>query len=202
MATATVKRPPKFWVPPFPVYRFTVKQYDRMIEAGILTTNDRVELLEGWLVPRMPHNPPHDGTVWLVQTALLPRLPEEWILRVQSAITTPDSEPEPDVTVARGPGLRYFASHPRPGDIGLVVEVSDTTLLYDRDEKGRVYARARIPVYWIVNLPESRVEVYTDPRAGRRPAYRQRVDYVPPRPLPLVLGGQEVARLDLHDILA
>lgn len=202
MATATAARVTLPWVPPYPVYRFTVEQYHRMIETGILTTNDRVELLEGWIVPKMPHNPPHDGTVWLVQTALLPRLPAGWILRIQSATTTPDSEPEPDVVVARGPGQRYFTSHPEPKDIGLVVEVSDTTLHEDRDQKGRLFARARIPVYWIINLPESKVEVYTEPRAGKRPAYRQRKDYTVPHPLPLVLDGRMVARIDLYELLA
>jgi Uma2 family endonuclease len=202
MATAAVKRTLSPWTPPFPVYRFTVEQYHRLIETGILTENDKVELLEGWIVPKMPHNPPHDGTVWLTQTALLPRLPAEWILRIQSAITTPDSEPEPDLVVARGPGLRYFTSHPQPKDIGLAIEVSDTTLHEDRDEKGRLYARARIPVYWIINLPEARVEVYTEPRAGKRPAYRQRKDYTVPQFLPLVLDGREVCRIDLRELLA
>jgi Uma2 family endonuclease len=190
------------WVPPYPIYRFTVKQYHRMIETGILTADDQVELLEGWVVPKMPHNPPHDGTGWLVQTALLSRLPKGWILRVQSAITTIDSQPEPDLVIARGPGMRYFSSHPEPKEIALVVEVSDTTLDRDRDEKARLYARARIPIYWIVNLPESKVEVYTEPRYGRRPSYRHREELSPPFLLPLVIDGREVARLDLHEILA
>lgn len=189
------------WAPPFPVYRFTVEQYHRMIETGILTEGDRVELLEGWIVPKMPHNPPHDGTIWLLQTHLLKRLPSEWILRVQSAITTADSEPEPDLVVARGPGLRYFTTHPEPKDIALVVEVADTTLAEDRERKGRLYARARIPVYWVVNLPEHQIEVYTQPRAGRSPAYRERQDYRAPRPLPLVLGGSKVAQFDMHDLM-
>jgi hypothetical protein len=202
MATAAAARVTTPWVPPFPVYRFTVDQYHRMMEAGILTEDDRVELLEGWIVPKMPHKPPHDGTIWLTQTALLPCLPVGWILRVQSAITTPDSEPEPDLVIARGPGLQYFTRHPQPRDIGLVVEVSDTTLNEDRDGKGRLYARARLPVYWVINLPDTKVEVYTEPRAGKRPAYRRCEDYLVPQLLPLVLDGREVARLDLHEILA
>jgi Uma2 family endonuclease len=201
MATATIPESPIPWTPPFPVYRFTVEQYHRMIETGVLTENDRVELLEGWVVPRMPHNPPHDGTVWLVQTALLPRLPKAWILRVQSAITTADSEPEPDLAVARGPGLRYFTIHPRPKDVSLVIEVSDTTLIHDREEKGRLYAQARIPVYWIVNLPETKIEVYTEPRSGRRAGYRQCKEYVAGKLLPLIINGEEIAKIDLHELL-
>lgn len=201
MATMTTPRTTP-WVPPYPIYRFTVKQYQRMIETGILTGDDQVELLEGWIVPKMPHNPPHDGTVWLVQTALLSRLPKGWILRVQSAITTTDSQPEPDLVIARGPGMRYFSSHPEPKEIALVVEVSDTTLDQDRTEKARLYARARIPIYWIINLPEERVEVYTEPRYGRRPSYRRHEEFAPPFLLPLVIDGREVARIDLHEILA
>ena len=70
MATVTSPFTADAWTPPFPVYRFTVEQYHRMIETGILTENDRVELLDGWIVPKMPHNPPHDGTIWIAQTAL------------------------------------------------------------------------------------------------------------------------------------
>src|SRR5262249_35375798 len=108
-----------------PVYRFSVKQYHRMVETGILTENHRAELLEGWVVAKMPQNPPHGAAVWLVQTALLPRLPAGWVLRIQSPITTKDSEPEPDAAVVRGPGDRYFDAHPQPRDVSLVVEVAD-----------------------------------------------------------------------------
>jgi hypothetical protein len=172
-----------------------------MIKAGILTENDRVELLEGWIVPRMPHNPPHDGTIWLAQTALLSRLPSEWILRIQSAITTPDSEPEPDLVVARGAGSRYLTVHPEPKEIALVVEISDTTLPEDRSDKGRLYARARIPVYWILNLPESKVEVYTQPKAGRSPSYRQHQEYQVPQSVPLTLAGVKVAQIAVRELL-
>jgi Uma2 family endonuclease len=201
MATVTATQATSPWTPPFPVYRFTVDQYHRMIKAGILTENDRVELLEGWIVPRMPHNPPHDGTIWAGQTVLLSRLPKEWILRVQSAITTQDSEPEPDLLIARGPGLRYFSAHPHPEDIGLVIEVADTTVSEDRIEKGRLYARAGIPIYWIVNLPEHQIEVYTEPKVGRSPRYCQRQDYQVPRSVPLVLAGAKIRQIAVRDLL-
>src|SRR5438128_3370052 len=98
--------------PPFPVRRFTVDEYHRMIQAGVLTENDRVELLEGWIVPKMPHNPPHDGTISLVLRRLCTSLPDDWIVRAQSAITLPDSETEPDLAVVRGPESRYLSRHP------------------------------------------------------------------------------------------
>jgi Uma2 family endonuclease len=171
-----------------------------MIKAGILTAKDRVELLEGWIVPKMPHNPPHDGTVWLAQTVLLSRLPASWIVRVQSAITTQNSEPEPDLVVARGPGQRYLTTHPEPKDLAVVIEVADSTLAEDR-EKGRVYARAKIPMYWIINLPEDQVEVYTQPKGGKAPAYRQRQDYHVPQSVPLVLEEGKTIQIAVRELL-
>jgi Uma2 family endonuclease len=186
---------------PLPTYHFTVEQYHRMIEAGVLTENDRVELLEGRIVPKMTHNPPHDAAVDLTQWALVPVLPAGWRVRVQSAITTADSEPEPDLAVVRGAARRYARSHPRPRDIALLVEVADTTLLEDRNDKCRLYARSRIPVYWIVNLVDSRLEVYTRPRAGNAPAYRERTDFGVEEAVPLVIAGQEVARIPVRELL-
>jgi hypothetical protein len=146
-SVATVSpKPAALPMPPIPVYRFTVEQYHRLIEQGILTENDRVELLEGWITPKMTHNPPHDCSVLLAQTELLARLSADWVVRVQSAITMRDSEPEPDLAVARGPGRRYARTHPRASDLALLVEVADTTLEADRTEKGRLYARSRIAV--------------------------------------------------------
>jgi Uma2 family endonuclease len=186
--------------PPLPMYRFTVAQYHRMIDNGVFG-DSRVELIEGWIVQKMTHNPPHDGTVLLVQTELLKRLPAEWVLRVQSAITLSDSEPEPDLAVAVGPARRYTSTHPRPRDIALVVEVADTTLDEDRGAKQRVYARNRIPCYWIVNLNDLLVEVYTGPRGGRSPGYRERRDYGPDDAVPLVIDGQGLAPVPVRDML-
>jgi Uma2 family endonuclease len=172
-----------------------------MIETGVLREDDRVELLEGWVLSKMTHNPPHDSTVWLVQTALLPRLPSGWILRTQSAVTLSDSEPEPDVVVAEGPGTRYASAHPKPRDLALVVEVADTSLAEDRQLKGRAYARARIPIYWIVNILERQVEVYTGPRAGKAPAYRQRQDYGQEDEVPQKIGGQDIGPVPVRELL-
>jgi hypothetical protein len=187
--------------PPGRAYRFSVAQYQRMAEIGILTENDRVELLEGWIVEKMVHNPPHDVSVWKVQTVLLRRLPPEWVVRTQSAITLSDSAPEPDVAVARGPGERYSRAHPQPRDLALVVEVADSTLSEDREHKARIYARARLAVYWIVNIPEGQVEVYTLPRAGKAPAYRQRQDFGRAGAVPLVIEGHDLGSVPVADLL-
>src|SRR5438034_3315527 len=145
------------------IARFSVAKYQRMIEAGILTAEDKVELLENYVVLKMPKNPPHDGTLDLVKAALGAILPPGWLLRVQQTIVLPDSQPEPDFAVVRGNPRSFIARHPGPADVGLIVEVADSSLLRDQRDKTRIYARGGIAVYWIVNLVDQRVEVYTQP---------------------------------------
>jgi hypothetical protein len=183
------------------LYRFTVAQYHRMIEAGILNENDRVELLEGWVLQKMAHNPPHDATITRINRRLTRLLPETWLVRIQSAVTTSDSEPEPDLAVVRGPEEVYFRRHPAPADIALLVEVADTTLDTDRGEKRRLYARARVSVYWIVNIPEAQVEVYAQPRGGRSPAYRRQHTCRGSDTVALTLDGEEIAQIPAQDLL-
>jgi Uma2 family endonuclease len=188
-------------MPQLPSHRFTVSQYHRMGEAGILTENDRVELLEGWIVAKMVHNPPHDVSVLLTQTELSRRVSSEWVVRVQSAITLPRSEPEPDIAICRGPARRYVRSHPRPRDIALLVEVSDTTLSFDREFKGPSYARARIPTYWIINLIDSQVEVYSQPKSGKNGRYYSQNIFRKNESVPLVIDGLEIGQIAVRDLL-
>ncbi len=191
-----------FELPPFPVRRFTVDEYHRMIQMGLLTEDEPVELLEGWIVPKMPRNPNHDATIELAQETLRGRLPPGWRVRVQSAITTADSEPEPDVAVVRGGPRERLSRHPGPQDIALLIEVADSSLAHDRDDKGHLYARARIAFYWIINLVDSQVEVYTDPSGPvPAPSYRQRRDYGVTDSVPLVIGGQEIGHIAVRELL-
>ncbi len=186
---------------PLSAYRFSVEQYHRMIETGVLCEENRVELLNGWIVEKMTHNPPHDTSVDLAHAEIARLLPKGWRVRVQSAITLSESEPEPDLAVVRGPARRYAKSHPGPKDIGLLVEVAETTLLEDREVKAPIYARARVPVYWIINLPERQVEVYAQPQGGRTPEYRRRQDYGINESVPLLVGGRELGRIPVGDLL-
>jgi hypothetical protein len=182
-------------------YQFSVQQYHRMIELRILKEDDPVELLEGWIARKMPHNPAHDGTVWVIQTTFQPLVVPSWIVRTQSSITTRDSEPEPDIVVARAPGSKYLTAHPKPKDIGLIVEVSDTSLELDRSVKAELFARAKIPIYWIINIPEQQIEVYTQPRGGKSPAYKQRQVYDINATVPLVLGTKVIAHLPVRELI-
>ena len=189
-------------VAPSSLRRFTVDEYDRMVQAGILSEDDPVELLEGWVVQKMPRNPPHDAVLYRSHKEVSRRLPGEWICRGQSGTVTSDSKPEPDLAVVRGPEERYYERHPAPEDIGAAMEVADSTLQGDRDYQGPIYARANIPAYWIINIPEAQVEVYTDPSgASPSPGYRQRQDYGTADTVPLVLDGREAARIAVKDLL-
>jgi hypothetical protein len=192
-----------FAVPPYPVRRFTVAEYHQMIQAAILTEDDPVELLEGWIVPKMPHKPPHDGTIYLAGEVIRSRLPTGWLVRTQSAVTTADSEPEPDLAVVRGDARTFLTRHPGPPDFGIIAEVADTSLNSDRKDKGRLYARAFIPCYWIINLVDRQVEVYTDPSGpDANPDYRQRCDHDLQGAVPLILDGQDNGPIPVRELLA
>jgi Uma2 family endonuclease len=190
-------------VSPEPVRRFTVAEYHEMIKAGILTDEDQVELLEGWIIPKMPRNPPHDAIIAVIHNRVLgPLLPAGWFCRGQSAVTTSDSEPEPDLAVIRGRERDYLRRHPGPKDMALVIEVADTSIRRDRTLKGRLYARAGVPVYWIVNLPGARLEVYSEPSGPTdSPAYVQRKSYGRTRTVPLLLDGTVIAEIPVPDLL-
>ena len=183
-------------------FRLTVDEYHRMIQANILTTDDRVELLGGYLVNKMPQNTPHSSTVErLIED--LPRVkPPGWRVRIQLPITLTNSEPEPDAALVRGDRNTYDGRQPTGTDFGIVIEVADSSLALDRREKGRLYAEAGIPVYWIVNLVDRQIEVYTDPDATTEPpAYRVRTDYKPGDAVPIVLDGAAVAVIPVSDLI-
>jgi Uma2 family endonuclease len=188
-------------VPTEPVWRFTIDQYHAMVRSGILTDDDPVELLEGWLVPKMPKNPQHRAATRLTRQALEGIVPAGWYVDSQEPVTLGDSEPEPDVVVVRGETRQYLDRHPGPQDLALVVEVADTTLQRDRGAKKRAYAGSGVPIYWIVNLVENQVEVYTDPTGpAEQPDYRQRRDYTLADELPLMIEGREVGRLPVRQL--
>ena len=190
-------------MPPVPVRRFSVDEYHRMIRLGILTDEDHVELLEGWIAPKMPRTPRHDGTITLLYHRVLgPLLPQGWFCRGQSALTTPESEPEPDLAIIRGDEHTFLKRHPGPKDMALVIEVADTSIRRDRVIKARIYARAGIPHYWIINLSAARVEVFSEPSGPTdTPSYGQRRSYGRRRSVPLVLNGAVVAEIPVRELL-
>src|SRR4051794_4411982 len=182
------------------IARFSVARYQRMIETGILTAEDKVELLENYVVLKMPRNPLHDSIVQRLLRPLLRSLPSGWDMRIQSAIELLDSQPEPDYTIVRGTDEEYRARHPGPADIGLVIEVAHSSLLRDQRDKTRIYARGGIPIYWIINLVDQRVEVYTQPSGPTLvPSYGAFQVYQPGDTIPVVLDGNVVATVAAAD---
>jgi Uma2 family endonuclease len=184
------------------IARFSVARYQRMIEAGILTPDDKVELLENYVVLKMPRNPPHDGTIDLLKAALPACIPAGWLLRIQQTVVLPDSQPEPNFAVVRGTPRSYLVRHPGPADVGLVIEVADASLLRDQRDKTRIYARAGLPCYWIVNLVDQRIEVYSQPSGPAAvPAYQSFQTYQSGDALPFVLDSITVGTVPAAELL-
>jgi Uma2 family endonuclease len=142
--------------------RFTVHDYHRMGEAGILHEDDRVELIEGELVEMTAIGTRHFSCVNGLNRLLVMSVGDEAIVSVQNPVRLNEyNEPQPDLTVIRP--RDYRESLPMPEDVLLLIEVSDTTLAYDRGLKLQLYARAGIGEVWIVNLPAETIERYTEP---------------------------------------
>lgn len=189
-------------MPPDLIWRLSVDQYHTLIRAGILTEDDPVELLEGWLVYKMPKIPAHRVVTHLIRQALERMVPAGWYVDTQEPITTAASEPEPDVMVIRGETRRYLNRHPEPQEVALVVEVSDATLQRDRIFKKRLYAQAGIPIYWIVNLAERQIEVYTNlSDLGEQTDYRQNQVYRLSDSIPFLIEGNEVGHITVQELM-
>ncbi|MEK6257049.1 MAG: Uma2 family endonuclease [Planctomycetota bacterium] len=186
--------------PPYPVVRFSVDDYHRLSDVGLLGENERIELLEGCLVPKTTHSPLHADTIESLSELLQRVLPPGWRVRVQLPITTSDSEPEPDLAVVRR--TRRTSGHPTAPDLALTIEVSDSTLTQDLHDKARLYARAEIVEYWVVNLRDRRLEVFRQPSGPiSEPCYRQSLVFQPGQTVELRLDGAMAVALNVSDLL-
>lgn len=146
---------------------FTVAEYERMGQAGIFSPEERVELVCGEIIKMSPIGKRHAAVVGRLTRVLTLLLQHVALVWVQNPIRLDDySEPQPDLVVLKFRPDFYENSLPTPEDVLLVIEVSDTTLDYDRKVKVPLYARSAIPETWVVNLPEERIEVYADPVGG------------------------------------
>lgn len=141
-----------------------VEEYHRMIEVGILTEDDRVELLNGEIIEMSPIGSKHAACVNRVSNLLMKLLFDKAIVSVQNPILTNDlSEPEPDITVLKLKDDFYSDKHPSGEDIHLIIEVADSSVIIDREVKLPLYAASNIPEYWIVNLEKKEIEVHKNP---------------------------------------
>jgi Uma2 family endonuclease len=142
----------------------SVKEYDEMIAHGILTTEDKVELLNGVIIEKMPKGIKHAAVNDLVAEVFREKLGNQAIIRNQNPIVLDDySEPEPDLVLAKPPREIYFEKHPTPEDILLIIEISDSTLGRDRITKGLSYAKAGIQQYIVFNVQDNTLEDYREP---------------------------------------
>jgi Uma2 family endonuclease len=188
--------------PPLPVCRLSVEQYEEMIRAGIVGEDDPIELLDGWLVPKVAKSPQHILSSELVRDALSPLVQESWWICSQQPVRLPTSMPEPDVMVVPGERRQYCDQIPRAKDVGLIVEVSDASLPRDRVFKKSLYAQAGIPCYWVVNLVDRCIEEYTELVGAADTAdYRVRCDYSADAEVPLMLDGRRVAVIPVRNVL-
>jgi Uma2 family endonuclease len=174
-------------------HRFSVDDYEQMIAQGILTEEDRCELIRGEILAKMTIGDRHAACVNRLTRILTRMLGERAIVSVQNPIRLADSEPEPDVALLRARGDFYESGKPRAVDVWLVIEVGDATLEFDRSVKVPLYAENGIGECWVVNLIEDVVEVYRDPEG---PHYREgmRAGRGEELALPVGLGG--VVRVD------
>ena len=198
MSTTTPTQPASSPIlPTGPVlYRMTVDEYERI---GEMLDDPRVELIDGHLVKKMRKNPEHSWSTKQISKAMERLLPPGWTWRTEQPVRIPAyDEPEPDVSIVRGSDVDYMHRKPGPADVGLLVEVSESSLSIDRSEKLRAYARAAIPVYWIVNLVDRQVEVYTTPGGDE---YTTRQDFLPGQQVPLVIDGQPLGHIAVDEVL-
>lgn len=148
-------------------WHFNVDQYYRLSEAGVLNSDDRVELIEGEIIRMPPIGSSHASTVAKIYRMLSQVFSDRAIIWIQNPVRLSDfSEPVPDIAILKPRDDFYAAHHPTPEDVLLIIEVSDTTFLSDRNVKVPLYARSQIAEVWLVNLPQQVVEVYSYPSEG------------------------------------
>lgn len=181
--------------------KFTVAEYYRMADAGVLIPEERVQLIEGEIIVMPPSSPPHAGTI-IRSNRLLGRLAADRFLVFSQTPLHLDkiSEPEPDFMLVRPRADYYAAAHPTPADTFVVLEVSDSTLQYDRGRKANLYGRAGIAQTLVLNLPEDCIEDFTEPgpEGYGRHIIRRRGDKIRLAALP----DLELAVADLLPLLA
>ncbi|RCJ38768.1 hypothetical protein A6770_12755 [Nostoc minutum NIES-26] len=147
--------------------KFTVEQYHKMVESGILKEDDRVELIRGEIIEMSPIGTKHAACVNRLVNLLVVLLGKRVIVAAQNPVAlNNNSEPQPDVALLKPRDDFYASAHPQPQDIFLLIEVADSTVMYDREEKIPLYAEANIIEVWLVDINEQIVEVYQQPTAA------------------------------------
>jgi Uma2 family endonuclease len=171
-------------------HRFTVEEFHRMAQTGILAPDDRVELVNGEIVEMTPMGPRHASRTRAIERWLERLVGNEAVVSMQLPINLGFAEPYPDLSVARWRDDLYAEAHPTPAEVLLLVEVADSTVLYDRNVKSGMYAQAGIAEYWVVDLPRDVVAVFRSPQEKGYADVREHSrgeSFISP-----ALGGREV----------
>ncbi len=187
------------------LYRMTAESFFRAVDANVFPEKDRVFLRNGRISAKTSRSLSYSATTECLRAAIVPVIPAGWSFWLKSLILGHDlSVPRPDLCIIRGRAQDYFqrGSFPKADEIALVVEVAESSLAEDRGEALADYAKANLPVYWIVNLVDWQVEVYTGPEiVGETARYTTREVYPVGREVPVLIEGVEVARVPAGSIL-
>lgn len=170
-----------------------------MGEAGVFLPEDRVELIEGVIVRMSPIGVAHRFAVDQLNDILPTIVKPNWYVSVQNPVSMKRSEPQPDIAVVRGTTRDYVNRHPGAADVGLLIEVADSTLDYDRRAKGFTYSRYNVPLYWIVNLVDKCVEVYG--RAQNQSVFSLMEVHDRSSTVPVMLDGNRLGEIKVADLL-
>ncbi len=205
MSTATVVAPSQAATADVP-YDLTIDLFARMVESGLIPRDRRVFLSNGRLYEKMAKTKAHGFVGAAITRAVNRRLPDGWSLWPESTIVLdPTNAPLPDFALIRAADPLDFAApdrYPGPGDVGLLIEVAVTSLHDDLTTALEKHARALIPIYWVVDVLDRRILIHTEPRVvNGRGEYARVETYRPGQSLPLVLDGQEVARIAFDELL-
>jgi Uma2 family endonuclease len=195
--TRSITSPAGPAAPPFAdLYRMDIDEFERVAD---LLKAERVELIDGFIVERGAMDPRHVLSSEKLRRKLDRLVPDGWFVREDKPVQVHRTyEPLPDFAVVAGDPDTYEKRHPAPSDVAIVIEISDSTLTRDRGEKQINYARGGISVYWIINLIERQVEVYTSPNSE---SYSSCIVYKPGQSVPVVIGGVEVGQIAVVEIL-
>ncbi len=173
-----------------------IDEFERVAD---LLKAERVELIDGFIVERRAMDPPHVLSSEKLRRKLDRLLPDGWFVREDKPVQVHRTyEPLPDLAVVKGDPDTYKDRHPAPADVAMVIEISDSTLTRDRGEKQVNYARGGISAYWIINLVDRQVKVYTGPNSD---SYSSCIIFRPGQSVPVVIDGVEVGQIDVTEIL-
>jgi Uma2 family endonuclease len=182
--------------------RLTVDEFRRKAAMGELSQSKKFELLEGVVVAKARQTLKHETALENIQNIVGKLTPGGWHLRVQQPLNCGDSQPEPDIAIVKDALDMYVDRPPMPNMVSLVVEVADASLTLDRRVKGRVYARAGLSVYWLLNLVDSELEVYSRTSGPvPMPGYQEKRVYRAEDKLSLVVGLDDLGTVKVRDML-